>query len=176
MQKVNCFKDFKETLEGSFTGELYEKLNVEITTNEKKARTGAGAVCISVKPADTEAENYETIKTTVYIINHTKSDTVIFVNDHTHDVIFNNIGVTALEKSVDYIVRFIERSCKRLLGIEIPDSEPRFNKVSKSKYGKTTQNVLSEGTRAIKNSKNARKMGGIVVPQSIKNAVETNDN
>lgn len=105
----------KEKIEGLFTDAQCEVLDVSITSNERKADRGCGSVTITARPKE---EKRGGISATLYIVEKVKPDVVIksvmFVNNRTNDIIFNNSSPNAVDKAEKYIVQFISRAAERL--------------------------------------------------------------
>lgn len=106
----------KEKFEGLFTKDQYEALDVKVTLNERKAEKGCGSVTISVKAKE---EKRSGVSATLYIVERPKPDAVIknimFVNNKTNDIIFNNTSPNAIDKAEKYIVQFVSRAAERML-------------------------------------------------------------
>lgn len=114
-------KDLKEKYIGLFNEGIFKDVKVNIFTNDRKASSGSASLTIQVAK---DEENH--ISTTMYVIErHYKdgatSEFVVFVNDDSHQVVFNGNSVN---KAQNYIERYIENSTKRLLGIEIENTKP----------------------------------------------------
>lgn len=108
--------ELKEKFEGLFTDEQYEALDVKVTLNEKKAEKGCGSITISVKPKE---EKRSSMSASLYIVERPKPDTVLknvmFVNNRTNDIIFNNTSPNAIDKAEKYIIQFVSRAAERML-------------------------------------------------------------
>lgn len=102
---------------------------VVLTVNKTKIRDGILGISFKIPSSDKtiDADKMDnsapvdhskgTINVTLYIANRGKIASVMFVNDKTHDVIFNNASPDAVGKSEKYIYNYIEKNIKRLYGL-----------------------------------------------------------
>lgn len=107
----------REKIEGFFTTEKFEDLDVSVTANERKADKGFGSITILVRPKD---EKKGIMSATLYIVERQKTDFVIkdvmFVNNRTNDIIFSNASPTSIDKSEKYIMQFVTRAVDKMSG------------------------------------------------------------
>lgn len=114
----------KEKFEGLFTKEQHEALDVMVTLNERKAERGCGSITISIKPKE---EKRSGVSASLYIVERPKPDAVIknvmFVNNRTNDIIFNNTSPNAIDKSEKYIVQFVSKAAERMVATKETPAE-----------------------------------------------------
>lgn len=111
-----------EAYQQKFSVEPFNKVNIQVTPNTKRIEASNGSINFKI------SSDNETVSTTMYIVEREKTMYLIFVNDASHDIVFNNIGVDPVEKSDKYITKYIERSVQRLLGIFPEQRQPRNNR------------------------------------------------
>lgn len=115
-----------------FEKELYNTVKTETHVNARKIRNGQFSVTFNVTPEDNDLDkNFEV---SLYIVKHSKVTQVLAVNNLTHAIVFSNIGADAIDKVISYVLKYVERTVKKMLGIDIDENEFRIKKVSKSKY------------------------------------------
>lgn len=120
--------------------ELYSTTEIVIHMNDKKLDHGTGSISIMLK-----TQEGKRLAVSIYIIEREKFTITVFVNDNTHDIVFNNMSPDSVEKAKKYIIQYIERSTKKLLGIEINDgSKPKKSNNKESKKDKDTEKNKTE--------------------------------
>jgi hypothetical protein len=117
--------ELKRNLVEAFSTDLYKDVTVSVEFNDKKADQGCGSVSINVKTEDDKK-----VCGSLYIVERERVTSTIFVNNNTHDIIFNNMSTESVDKARKYIIQYIERCTKKLLGIEITDGSSPKKKYS----------------------------------------------
>ena len=102
---------------------------VVLTVNKTKIRDGILGISFKI-PSFDKTDNADrmdnsapvdhnkgTINVTLYIANRGKMASVMFVNDKTHEIIFNNASPDAVEKCEKYVCNYIKKNINRLYGL-----------------------------------------------------------
>ena len=105
-----------------FKSDIYKDLNTRVILNGKKAKKGNASINIYI------SANGKELSATIYIIERKDYTIVLFVNDNTHDVIFNNNSSNSLEKCTQYIDNYVYRCTCKMLNIPIKDDLPTKKK------------------------------------------------
>lgn len=104
---------------------------VVLTVNKTKIRDGILGISFKIPSFDKTVgadrmdnsapvdHNKGTINVTLYIANRGKMASVMFVNDKTHEIIFNNASPDAVEKCEKYVYNYIKKNINRLYGLSI---------------------------------------------------------
>lgn len=108
------YKQLIENLEAKFSEELFNGLTVSVKSNTRKIKDGLCSITIDISTEDNE----KNLNGTIIIVSRPKVTTTIFINNYNKDIVFSNTGVDSLTKAEKYIYQYIERSVKRMLGID----------------------------------------------------------
>lgn len=131
----NKVKEFVEFYKEKCSNGIFENCEVTVTSNVKKAKMGNASVSIKIV-TDTE----KTLECTLYISSKRDGVYVLFVNDNTKDVVFNNFGPDSIEKAKIYTGVYLERCTTRMKGIAIDeDDKPKRDSGYKGKQKKSAK-------------------------------------
>lgn len=109
--------ELKKYYEEKLVGGIYENLSVEVSLNNKKENSGMAAITFKIS-----ASEDKTIDASIYIVEgNNDNKTLIFVNDASNDLIFANTSRNAIEKSKRYVEVYLERSARKISGLEIQE-------------------------------------------------------
>jgi inorganic pyrophosphatase/exopolyphosphatase len=101
-------------------------VTVHIASNLKRERSGCASIIIDIVNENQDAENPQGfVSTALYIVEKKNGTSVIFVNNNNGDIVFNNFGPEAVEKSEKYIKQYLERASMSMLGLEIEKTETK---------------------------------------------------
>lgn len=116
----------KKLEEINVSNNINEPSIVKINSNARKIRDGIYSITFTIptrsNPSSEEAVESAPIKVTLYIADRRKTTSVLFVNDKTHEVIFNSVMPDAIEKAEKYVCNYIDRNVKKYYGISLEDN------------------------------------------------------
>lgn len=115
--KINV-NEIKRFYEDNIKGDMYKDCKVSILSNAKKIKMGVVSLTIRVENGEGNA-----VITSLYILSKKDKVCVLFTNNYTNEILFSNMSENAIEISKKYVLNYIERSTKKMLGIEIVDEE-----------------------------------------------------
>ena len=113
--------DLRKKFQEIFVGENYEKTSIVYKINTKKEDVGVGSITIEVTTPNAQSGKESVMSSTLYIFEKQNVIFALFTNDKTKDVIYNNISADAVERAINYIETYINRSVLKMLGVEIAD-------------------------------------------------------
>ena len=118
--KINV-NEIKRFYEDNIKGDMYKDCKISILSNAKKIKMGA--VSLTIKVENGEGNESHAVITSLYILSKKDKVCVLFTNNYTNEILFSNMSENAIEISKKYVLNYIERSTKKMLGIEIVDEE-----------------------------------------------------